>query len=53
MKLKLQETFHFEWLNLFAETSRNGLLGEEELTLDSYKTLDGQLSLVRFQSFEL
>ncbi|CAH9088696.1 unnamed protein product [Cuscuta europaea] len=41
--LKLQETCCYEWQNLIAETSRKGLLGEEELEWDSYHILDQQL----------
>ncbi|KAL4333070.1 hypothetical protein GQ457_07G030690 [Hibiscus cannabinus] len=43
-KLLVQETCHFEWMNLIAEASRKGYLGEEELQWDSYKILDEQLT---------
>ncbi|XVF87000.1 hypothetical protein PTKIN_Ptkin18bG0085500 [Pterospermum kingtungense] len=43
-KLMLQETCHFEWMNLIAEASRKGYFGEEELQWDSYKILNEQLT---------
>ncbi|KAK8524898.1 hypothetical protein V6N13_015895 [Hibiscus sabdariffa] len=43
-KLMVQETCHFEWMNLIAEASRKGYFGEEELQWDSYKMLDEQLT---------
>ncbi|XP_022714553.1 uncharacterized protein LOC111274189, partial [Durio zibethinus] len=43
-KLMVQETCHFEWMNLIAEASRKGHVGEEELRWDSYKILDEQLT---------
>lgn len=42
-KLMVQERCCFEWLNLIAEASRQGFVGEEELQWDSYKILDEQL----------
>ncbi|KAB2007774.1 hypothetical protein ES319_D10G053900v1 [Gossypium barbadense] len=51
-KLMLQETCHFEWMNLIAEASRKGYLGEEELRWDSYKILDEQLTKEWLESVE-
>ncbi|CAM8898622.1 unnamed protein product [Rhodiola kirilowii] len=53
IKLKLQETCYFEWQNLIAESSRNGLLGEEELSWDSYSMLDEHLLKEWLQSVEM
>ncbi|CAJ2631227.1 unnamed protein product [Trifolium pratense] len=39
----VQETCFFEWQNLIAEASRQGLVGQEELQWNSYETLDEQL----------
>ncbi|KAK8641932.1 hypothetical protein V6N13_011300 [Hibiscus sabdariffa] len=51
-KLMVQETCHFEWMNLIAEASRKGYLGEEELQWDSYKMLDEQLAKEWLESVE-
>ncbi|KAE8722909.1 peroxisome bioproteinsis protein 2 [Hibiscus syriacus] len=51
-KLMLQETCHFEWMNLIAEASRKGYCGEEELQWDSYKILDEQLTKEWLESVE-
>ncbi|GMI91709.1 hypothetical protein like AT1G53800 [Hibiscus trionum] len=51
-KLLVQETCHFEWMNLVAEASRKGYLGEEELQWDSYKMLDEQLTKEWLESVE-
>nr|GMC75915.1 Protein FAM133B like [Ipomoea batatas] len=51
-KLMLQETCYFEWQNLLAEASRNGLFGEEELQWDSYKILNEQLEQEWLQSIQ-
>ncbi|GMI77828.1 hypothetical protein like AT1G53800 [Hibiscus trionum] len=51
-KLMLQETCHFEWMNLIAEASRKGCCGEEELQWDSYKILDEQLTKEWLESVE-
>ncbi|TYH71020.1 hypothetical protein ES332_D05G155900v1 [Gossypium tomentosum] len=51
-KLMVQETCHFEWMNLIAEASRKGYLGEEELQWDSYKVLDEQLAKEWLESVE-
>ncbi|CAI9114520.1 OLC1v1015261C2 [Oldenlandia corymbosa var. corymbosa] len=51
-KMMLQETCLYEWQNLIAEVSRRGVLGEEELQWDSYKTLDKQLEQEWIQSVE-
>ncbi|KAL4386116.1 hypothetical protein GQ457_09G004780 [Hibiscus cannabinus] len=51
-KLTLQETCHFEWMNLIAEASRKGYCGEEELQWDSYKILDEQLTKEWLESVE-
>ncbi|GAU13732.1 hypothetical protein TSUD_348360 [Trifolium subterraneum] len=39
----VQETCCFEWQNLIAEASRQGLVGQEELQWNSYEFLDEQL----------
>uniref|UniRef100_A0A7N0T2M7 Nuclease associated modular domain-containing protein n=1 Tax=Kalanchoe fedtschenkoi TaxID=63787 RepID=A0A7N0T2M7_KALFE len=52
-KLKLQETCCLEWQNLIAESSRNGLSGEEELDWCSYRVLGKQLLQEWSQSVEL
>ncbi|XP_061356768.1 uncharacterized protein LOC133301163 [Gastrolobium bilobum] len=39
----VQETCCFEWLNLIAEASRQGYVGQEKLQWNSYETLDEQL----------
>ncbi|XP_022723711.1 uncharacterized protein LOC111280506 isoform X2 [Durio zibethinus] len=51
-KLMVQETCHFEWMNLIAEASRKGCFGEEELQWDSYKMLDEQLTKEWLESLE-
>ncbi|XVF74216.1 hypothetical protein PTKIN_Ptkin13bG0092700 [Pterospermum kingtungense] len=51
-KLMVQETCHFEWMNLIAEASRKGYFGEEELRWDSYKMLDEQLKKEWLESIE-
>ncbi|KAK8524720.1 hypothetical protein V6N13_015732 [Hibiscus sabdariffa] len=51
-QLMLQETCHFEWMNLIAEASRKGYCGEEELQWDSYKILDEQLTKEWLESVE-
>ncbi|XP_019193234.1 PREDICTED: uncharacterized protein LOC109187488 [Ipomoea nil] len=51
-KLMLQETCYFEWQNLLAEASRNGLFGEEELQWGSYKILNEQLEQEWLQSVQ-
>ncbi|XVE88541.1 hypothetical protein DITRI_Ditri19aG0077500 [Diplodiscus trichospermus] len=51
-KLMLQETCHFEWMNLIAEASRKGGFGEEELQWNSYKMLDEQLTKEWLESVE-
>ncbi|XP_073142933.1 uncharacterized protein [Henckelia pumila] len=52
-KLMLQETCYYEWRNLIAAASREGLLGEEELQWDSYKILNKQYEKEWHQSVEL
>lgn len=52
-KLMLQETCYYEWKNLIAAASREGLLGEEELQWDSYKILNNQYEKEWHQSVEL
>ncbi|XVF27159.1 hypothetical protein REPUB_Repub14bG0082600 [Reevesia pubescens] len=51
-KLMVQETCHFDWMNLIAEASRKGYYGEEELQWDSYKILDKQLTKEWLESVE-
>ncbi|XP_007024787.2 PREDICTED: uncharacterized protein LOC18596322 [Theobroma cacao] len=51
-KLMVQENCHFEWMNLIAEASRKGYLGEEELQWDSYKILAAQLTKDWLESVE-
>lgn len=51
-KLTLQETCHFEWMNLIAEASRKGYFGEEELQWDSYNILNEQLTKEWLESVE-
>ncbi|XWS19985.1 hypothetical protein CRYUN_Cryun31cG0062800 [Craigia yunnanensis] len=50
--LMVQETCHFEWMNLIAEASRKGYFGEEELQWDLYKILDEQLTKEWLESVE-
>ncbi|XP_075506909.1 uncharacterized protein LOC142543493 [Primulina tabacum] len=52
-KLMLQETCYYEWKNLIAASSREGLLGEEEVQWDSYKILKKQYDEEWHQSVEL
>lgn len=52
-KLKLQESCHFEWQNLIAESSRKGLFGQEKFSWDSYKIFDELLLKEWLQSVEL
>ncbi|KAL3528533.1 hypothetical protein ACH5RR_007855 [Cinchona calisaya] len=51
-KLILQETCLYEWQNLIAETSRRGVLDEEELQWNSYKILNEKLEQEWVQSVE-
>ncbi|XWS16097.1 hypothetical protein CRYUN_Cryun34aG0056300 [Craigia yunnanensis] len=51
-KLMVQETCHFEWMNLIAEAFRKGYFGVEELQWDSYKILDEQLTKEWLESVE-
>ncbi|XP_039049506.1 uncharacterized protein LOC120190497 [Hibiscus syriacus] len=51
-KLMVQETCHFEWMDLIAEASRKGYIGEEVLQWDSYKMLDEQLTKEWLESVE-
>ncbi|XP_045806865.1 uncharacterized protein LOC123899695 isoform X2 [Trifolium pratense] len=48
----VQETCFFEWQNLIAEASRQGLVGQEELQWNSYETLDEQLKQEWLMSLE-
>ncbi|OMO70524.1 Intron-encoded nuclease 2 [Corchorus capsularis] len=51
-KLMVQETCHFEWMNLIAEASRKGYSGEGELQWDSYKIKNEQLTKEWLESVE-
>ncbi|XP_051119565.1 uncharacterized protein LOC127243530 [Andrographis paniculata] len=51
-RLRVQETCHYEWLNLVAEAARKGFLGEEELQWDSYMIISKELEQEWLQSVE-